>query len=102
MADTAPVISPTGAPVIDPAKVPWLVAIVGAMVTIGGAIASAPEMGLILPAAILVIGKILLGLGTVGGSLLGVVSPGWRKPAPVVPPATGADAAKAATAPVSP
>lgn len=62
-----PATSPTGAPMVSPKVVPWIIALVGAA---GVAMASLPEHTLGY--------KIAAGIVALGG-LFGIVSPGLRR-----------------------
>lgn len=64
--------SPTGTPVLPPNVVRY----VAPCIAVAAAITMGPEAGIVLPAVVLTVAKLVVLVGTV----LGVVSPGWRKP----------------------
>lgn len=68
----APAVSPTGAPVLPPKAVPYILYVV----TIAAGITMAPDAGVaFFPAAVLSGAKFVVLLGT----LFGIISPGGRK-----------------------
>ena len=72
--DPTPAVSPTGLPVLPPKAVPWLV-LAGAVAFV---VSGAPDIGVVLPAAVVGVSKLVLGFC----SLLGLVSPGMRRVQP--------------------
>ena len=66
-----PTPSPTGTPVLSPQVAKWALP----LVAIAAACTMAPEMGIILPVAVVTYSKLVVLIGT----LLGIASPGARK-----------------------
>lgn len=67
-------VSPTGTPWIPPGFIPWLALVVA----VAGSVLALPTMvaGLVLPPALVAICTLVVTLGTV----LGIASPGARRP----------------------
>lgn len=66
-----PTVSPTGKPVLPPEVAKWA----GPLVLVAAALTMAPDMGIVLPAALVMYAK----LGVLIGTVLGIYSPGARK-----------------------
>lgn len=66
-------VSPTGEAIIPPVVAKYALPLVG----VAAAISMAPDMGIVLPVAVLTIAKLVVLVGT----CLGIASPGARKAA---------------------